>query len=522
MALTKVKILGRFQIFLGIILTGMILWFYWPILVSLAQELTSNEDYSFGLLLPVVAAYIVYLKWPQLRQCPRRPSWSGLIIMAFGLSLYIGGELAADLFVPRVSFVVVLAGVIILLSGWRIVRQLGFPIFLLLFTIPWPSMVTQQITLPLQLVSSNLAAWFLRAWGIPLILQGNVIDLGVRQLQVVEACSGLRYVLSLLALGFIYCYFFQRCLWKVAVLIIAIIPSAIIANALRVAAMGIFPALQDGFLHSFSGWLIFVFCFAILALLNLILNKLQGPLPIVTGNDFSEETTVPLGNSPYNYSKYLIAGLILVLTAGPLALRMSQAPPVPLIQNFGNFPMMLGAWRGQFAYIAPEMVKATGADSHLNAEFLNGKRGVVTLWIAYYESQLKSKGSIHSPKYCLPGGGWNTLESGIRDVNPGFPVQYMLMEQAGARMMVYYWYIQGGRWIASEYARKYFMGYDGLVSRHNNCALVRLITPVSHDALAASGTVNFFCQPACPCVAAIYSRVTNINYMELNYLGKLR
>ena len=199
--------------------------------------------------------------------------------MALGFSLYLAGELVTDTYLPYVSFFVVLSGCVFLLGGWRIFRQLAFPLLILILMVPLPVFITQQLTLPLQVISSRLAADFLLAWGIPLVRHGNVIDLGVRQLQVVAACSGLRYILALLALAIIYGYFSQRRPWKAAVLIISIIPAAIVANALRVAGMGLFPAWQEGFWHGFSGWLIFILCCGWLMLLNRIMDYRQPSPP---------------------------------------------------------------------------------------------------------------------------------------------------------------------------------------------------------------------------------------------------
>jgi exosortase D (VPLPA-CTERM-specific) len=496
----KNRSLPLVPLLLGGLLGLALLWFYGPVLYNLLISLAHDEDHSFGLLLPVVSAYLVYLKWPQIRRAPWRPSWWGLAIMVLGFSLYLVGELAADLFIPRLSFILVLTGVLGLVGGVKIIRLLGFPLVLLVLMIPLPAMVTKSLTLPLQLMSSRLAAAFLRALDVPLTLHGNVIDLGVRQVQVVAACSGLGYILALLALGIIFCYFCQRRPWKAAILLISLIPAAIIANALRVAAMGIFPSLQQRFWHSFSGWLIFLLCFGFLGLLNRMLNYLGAPRPAPTPAVAVTPGTpaAPGHNAPPSYLPYLISALALTLAVGPVVMRLGHASPTPVLQSFDNFPMQLGAWEGHWAPIAPKMVRATGASAHLNAEFRNGQEGLVTLWIAFYESQKKSRGSIHSPQYCLPGSGWQTLAAGIRYVKPGLPVRYMLMEQAGTRLMVYYWYIQRGRWVASEYARKLFMGYDGLVSRRNDCALIRLITPVGHDLATARARLTSFARLLVP------------------------
>ena len=252
-----------FQLIAGVSLIGLILGFYSSVLISLVSSLFANDDYSFGLLLPLVSGYIIYKKWPLIRQIPINPSWIGLIIIFLGFSLYLAGELITDLYTTRVSFVIVLSGVAYLLGGGKMLRVLAFPLFLLFFMIPLPNFVIRQLNLPLQLLSSQLATDILHAIGIAAMRQGNVIDIGVRQLQVVAACSGLRYILSLGALGIIFCYFYQWCAWKVAILLIAIVLGAIVTNSLRIAAIAVFPVIQEGFWHYFSGWVIFVFLFGI-------------------------------------------------------------------------------------------------------------------------------------------------------------------------------------------------------------------------------------------------------------------
>ncbi len=254
--------------------------------------------------------------------------------------------------------------------------------------------------MPLQLISSRLATAMLQMVGIPAFCQGNVIDLGVRQMQVVEACSGLRYILALFALGVIFCYFFQRRLWKILLLLIVLIPSAIVANAFRVMGMGIFPALQQpGFWHAFSGWLIFVFCLGILSLINWILNKIQ-PLSPIPPDPFAPPTPAP--RRALVIESYLVLAVVLVGLGGPIASRVARAPAVELRQSFDSFPMELGPWHGQLVYIDPEMVKATQSDAHLNAEFSHPGQPPVSLWIAYYENQKKAGGSFTLPSFVLP------------------------------------------------------------------------------------------------------------------------
>jgi exosortase D (VPLPA-CTERM-specific) len=481
-----------FPLITGAALIVGVLWLYWPALTLLFQTLIGSDDFSYGLLIPPVSFYIAYLKWPQIRRQLWHPSWTGLLVIALGLLLYILGNLAADVYSPQFSFLIVLTGMIVLMGGWRLVRLLIFPLALLLLTIPLPGFVIAQLTLPLQLVSSKLATGLLRAWGVPVIRQGNVIDLGVRQLQVVAACSGLRYILALSALGLIYCYFYQRSLWKAGILLVSLVPAAIIANSLRVAGMALFPSLEHGFWHIFTGWLIFIFCFISLGIVNWVLNLLW---PMKCNSDkkvHQVEKGRPL-SPPASRGPYLVAALVLVIISIPLVHDISSASPVPLRQSFASFPMKIGQWQGRNVFIDPEMVKASHCQAHLNAAYNNpGSHYPVSLWIAYYETQKKSGGFTHSPELCLPASGWGLIRTGVMDIAPGKPVKYMLVNQSGARILVYYWFQQRGRWLASEYLNKFYMGYDGLLRRRTDGALVRLITPAGPDLESAKERLTLF------------------------------
>lgn len=498
------KSLPVFPLVVGTILAVVILWFYCPTLSLLTKQLTESEDYSFGLLIPFVVGYIVYLKWPQIRRLPWQPSWIGLALIALGFCIFTLGDLLAFFYLPAVSFIIILAGVLYLLGGWPIVRLLSFPLLLLLMIIPLPSVILQQLTFKLQLLSSQLAAGILQAVGIPVVRHGNVIDLGVRQLQVVEACSGLRYILSLLALSVIYCYFYQRRLWKATLLILAIFPSAIVANTIRVACMGLWPALQEGFLHTFSGWLIFIFCFGILGLLNWGFNYLQAPVKAPDAGGTPPPREVPAGGGP-SYSPYLIAALVLVASVGSFSHTL-QAPPIPLAQSFDKFPLQIGQWQGRRSYLDPAMAAQVGASNYFDANYVNNTNVPVNLWIAYFESQSKKiSGRIHSPLICLSGGGWKIKESSLVNLTPELQVQYLLIEHtAGTRDVVYYWYIQGGRWTASEYSVRLLMSYDGLMRRRNDGALIRLITPVDKDVASARERLSIFARLLIPKVPEFF------------------
>ncbi len=481
-------------ILMALIVLGISL-IYAPILLNLVRRLASDEDYSYGLLLPLVSAYIIYLKWPRIRHYQWEPSWWGIPLVILGFSLLSLAKLVADPYTPPFSFTVVVSGLLVLLGGWGIIGILWFPLLLLILMLPLPGIITNTLTFPLQLISSQLAAGFLRALGIPLLLQGNVIDLGARQLQVVSACSGLRYILALLALGIIFCYFYQRQFWKAVVLMIVLVPAAILANATRVAAMGLFPALQEGFWHSFSGWLIFLVCFAFLGLVNWLLDYLR-PATQAAVDEVLEQTQPkePSVTSRRSYYPYFLAALVLVAGGGLLNEKITDLPPVPLLQSFDHFPLQLGPWQGRRSYMDQEIFEKTEADSYIEADFASAGQEPVSLYIAHQEIQHAQGALAHNPGVCMTGHGWTTEDTGVTEIAPGFPVNYLLLEHLGRRLLVYYWNIHQGEWLALSSARWYrlYTIYKALQAHRTDWALVRLITPVNQGLGPAKETLSTF------------------------------
>lgn len=497
----KSLILSTSFIFPIILIIGF-LWIYSPILTNLFSELATNEDYSFGLLIPFVSGYIVYLKWPQLHSGPWRPSWLGLIFLALGLFLTLLGQLTVSVFIQRFSFLVALVGLIFVFGGWSRFKQLGFPFLLLALMIPGPVAIMKQLTIPLQLTSSSLAASFLQVLGIPAVRQGSVIDLGMRQLQVVQACSGLRYILSLMALGIIYCYFYQRCLWKAALLIIFLIPAAIVANALRLTAIGIFPALQEGFLHQFSGWLIFLLCFAFMGLLNWLLKLLKGQSTQMLNNLGPPGTAMKnlVPDKRISHTCYVLSAITLIFLFAHFDWTLSKVYSKPLLQDLDSFPLQLGDWQGRSSKIADDLFKATGAEAYFNAEYVDPQKHLVSLWIAYYGRHSQGVDLAHNPKICMVGSGWRIIDSKIQYIADGVPVNALKMAKANLRILVYYWHLQQGRWVVNMNTFKVFMGFNGLVQRRTDWALFRLITPVQSDLKTATQLLNSFARLLIPVI----------------------
>jgi exosortase len=238
-------------------------WIYAPILAKLVQQWWDDPNFSHGFFVPLFAVYIVWQERERLDRIARKPSWAGLAIVALGLCTLIVGVLGAELFLSRVSLIILLAGLVVLFMGWEYQRALLFPWLLLLLMIPIPAILFNQVTFPLQLLASKLASGALAALGVPVLREGNVIQLPAMPLEVAEACSGIRSLLSLTTLAIIYGYLLENRNIIRVLLAVASIPIAVAANALRIVGTGLLvqywdPDKAEGFFHAFSGWLIFV------------------------------------------------------------------------------------------------------------------------------------------------------------------------------------------------------------------------------------------------------------------------
>ncbi len=242
---------------------------YQHVLVKLAGDWASDGNYSHGFLIAPMAAYLVWERRARLAAAVLRPSWLGLVVVVSSVAVLAAGVLGAELFLARVSMLGVLAGAVVFIGGWQVLRILAFPIGFLLLAIPIPAILFNQIAFPLQLLASRFGEFALVVAGVPVLREGNVITLSNTTLEVAEACSGIRSLVSLLTLAIVYGYVMDRRTWARVALALASIPVAIAANGIRVAGTGIAahyigPAAAEGFFHEFSGWLVFIVAFLLL------------------------------------------------------------------------------------------------------------------------------------------------------------------------------------------------------------------------------------------------------------------
>jgi exosortase len=266
------------------------LWFgilliacYAPVLYGLVHQWATDEDMGHGFFVPAVAGFIAWKRREEIISLKPVPNYWGLALVVLGAIQMMLGTLGAQIFIARTAFLVSLVGAVLFVGGTRALKILAFPLFLLVFMFPIPAIIYSRITLPLQLFASSVAETVLNFIGTPVLRDGNVLELANGQrLSVVEACSGIRSLLSLSFLSLIYAYFFDHKVWMRWVLLVATIPIAIAANASRVTLTGLIseyrPDLAQGFFHTLEGWVLFIVALVLLVAFHQLINRIYSAI----------------------------------------------------------------------------------------------------------------------------------------------------------------------------------------------------------------------------------------------------
>lgn len=479
---------------LAVVLTGWILS-YGSTMNVLVRQWVKNDDFSHGLLIIPISLYLIWEKRSQLAQVEIDSDWRALPVLVAAVGLFVIGELGAELFTTRVSIIMMLIGSIWLLYGYAVTTVIRFPLLFLFLMLPLPGFIYRNITFPLQLLSSALSVNILHLLGISAYREGNVIDMGFSQFQVVEACNGLRFILPLFTLGILFAFWWSKeaVLWKRILLIAASIPIAILSNVIRIAGTGIISMYwgteaAQGFFHDFSGWAVFMLCFAFYALLNYSLRFLPGKVH----QREKKEAGIILCKEKYTRKRLswhpVVVAVAFILVSPMAVAYLGRVPPQPLIRPLDEFPRHYGDYAGEAGKMESLIWERVGGQDYVLVNYQKDGSPPVSFYSAYYEYQRKAGDFIHSPKLCLPGAGWFIEQNHVRQVkNEGGQPIYggeiafneLVISKDNHRQLVYYWYQGRGRNFTNEYLAKFYMVWDGIFRRRTDGALVRLVRSIA-------------------------------------------
>jgi len=453
-------------------------------LQELVYRWSTQEEYSHGFLIPVVAVWLLWTRRQALHDSIGRPSWSGLVLIVLSVFMNLLGALSAIYILSQVGFVIALAGIVLAVGGYSLLRVSLIPMALLLFAIPLPYFVDSVLTLRLQLISSELASFVIRMFQIPVYLDGNIIDLGNAKLAVVEACSGLRYLYPLLSLSFLAAYLFQAPVWQRVIVFLSAVPITIIMNGLRVGLVGVLvsrwgPEQAEGLLHLFQGWAIFIACAVLLAAEILLLARLSGKR---LHDVFGAPTITKVQAGPklpsINRLPAFVCLATLIASGLGIAFISGRSEIVPERSRFAAFPLRLGVWQGRPSMLEPDVERGLKFDDYIVSDYSGPNHKPVNLYVAYYSSQRQGE-SPHSPIVCIPGGGWQ-ISRFERTSDPNFdaplPFNRVIIARDRYKMLVYYWFSERGRTIANEWWSKWYLFADAIAKNRTDGALIRLTT----------------------------------------------
>jgi exosortase D (VPLPA-CTERM-specific) len=447
----------------GLLLIGI---FYSAYRVMIAWW--GNEDFNYCYLIAPIVLYLIWEKKERLAAVPSQSSWIGILPFALGLSFFWLGELGGEFYSLYLASWLIFFGLCWMHLGWKKLKIIWFPIVFLLTMFPPPNAINFPLTLKLKLLSSKIGVAIIQAYGLSAYREGNVIDLGFTQLQVVDACSGLRFLYPLIIMALLLAFFYKSSFWKKALLVISSIPITIITNSFRIAMTGILynhwgSAVAEGFFHGFSGWFIFMFALSIMLLEMWVLtgfkglfgkkNELTTPVESSPSQSMSAaqsstgqaetqkedpESAVKKGwRSFFHPPQFLVAVILLGLTL-VLAQGVEFREKIPMSRSFAEFPLQVGEWTGKRDVMELKFIETLDFKDYVIVDYKDSDGKVVNFYTAYYDSQRKGE-SIHSPETCLPGGGWEFKKAGRTTVQlnpPEMTINRAFIQQGAAKQQL--------------------------------------------------------------------------------------
>lgn len=466
----------------ALVLGASWVWLFWTSIPLLLNHWNS-DDYSYCYLVPLLAAYLAYHNRGLLKDAWGGKSFPGYLGLLAAALFFLAGRLGSLETLVYLSMWLSIASIPVLLVGSGCLRALRFPLLVLFFAIPLPPFLTNLLTFKLRLFSSTLAVSTLHLLGVSAYREGNIIDVGFTQLQVVDACSGLRYLFPTVVVALVMGYLFNRRFRERLVLVVAAVPVSLFINAMRIVVVVLLAKFvsakfgEEGFLHDLQGWFIFMVSVGVLLLLSVLLRRYAGRSETTAPSEIQAPAVPAVASGRRYWVHGLIAALFLVALHFTTA-HLVGAQATPPRNNFSGFPMTVDVWEGKRIFLDQKILDSLWADDYVTGTFFNRTTGnFLQLLVSFYDYQTTYH-TAHAPTSCLLGGGWSLLNK--RELPPNaatgrtFPVQQMVMEKDGRLLLSNFWFQQRGRIITSEYLNKWYLFWDALTRNRTDGALVRV------------------------------------------------
>lgn len=472
---------------------------------ALKEQLTrvlSEERYSHAPLVFCIALYLIWIKRYEIKN-HNAGAWLGVVITIFAGVTVMIGELSAIWTIVQYGMLLLCLGLAWTMIGNQI-KKILVPFLHLFLVIPLPYMLDVMLSGKMQLVSTNLGVAISRLLGLSIYQEGNVIDLGIYKLQVVEACSGLNYMYPLMTIGLMMGYMYKAPFFARATLFLSSIPISIVMNSFRIAIVAVLVnhsgiEAAEGFMHYFEGWVIFLMCIGLLLLEAKLLNislgmnnrSLAGSFDYLETKTYTEDANV---KQNIQTGPIIIAVAVVLLASFSTMSIQQRSGIIPARESFASYPLQINAWQGrtyEFANGENEILKLK---DYFLANFSKSNTNI-DVYLGYTDSQ--RNGFVpHSPKACIPGGGWEITDTRLQEVTidskTSFNVTRMLISKGESKQLIYYWFHQRGRDLSNEFPMKFALLYDAIKINRTDGAIVRFTTTVHKTEAQADQVLSEF------------------------------
>ncbi len=459
---------------------------------NLFKRWGEQQELSHGYFLPVIAGWMIWARRDALASSLAKPMSLGLAGVAVSAIVLVLSEMTVTslMIFQHLAMILLFASVALAMGGRQVFWLTFIPVAFLLFMIPPPYWAITVLSQKFQFWSSQLGVFMIEQFGVPVYLSGNIIDLGDYQLQVAEACSGLRYLFPFLSLGFLAAYLFKAPFWQKALVFLSTIPITILMNSFRIALTGVLvqkygASHAEGLVHFFEGWVVFLLCMIMLFGVIALFSRLSGNKEVVGLLALPEIAAKPVEKA-WDSKPFMRNGLIIatiLFAAGTYVhFGISNILRVPDRADLDQLPYELTGWASDKQEVDKETLEVLGADDYLITNLTSPERESFNLYVAYLNMQRHGH-SWHSPRQCIPGGGWQITNHDIIPTTTldGREVAYnrIIIENRGSQQLLYYWYDQRGRKVANEFVMKALLIFDAVRLRRTDGAMIRIMTPIT-------------------------------------------
>lgn len=483
---------GAFTVTVAVFALALLI--YSSTIVELVRTWLDSDEYGHGILLSLIAGYLVWQRKSWIAGTVPTGSWLGALLMAFAQLLHVAATLADMNTAKYYSLLLSLVAVPLAVGGIRFLRPFLFPFAVFFMAIPLPYLVNKLLTTEMQLISSDIGVWFIRAMGMPVFQDGNVIDMGSFVMLVEEACSGLRYLYPLLSISFMLAYFYIGRWWIKGLILVSAVPVTIFMNSLRIAITGWLikhygSEAAEGFLHDFEGWIIFVVALAIiLAFIWLISLLVYKRKVFLTNFNFDSPEANQQSEASFHSSApfYLMVAGLLAGGISSYALVVNGQYIIPDRQSFATFPMTVGERELYPDVLSESVLDVLKLDDYFIGDYVANDVQPINLYMAYYGAQTDGS-AIHSPKDCLPGGGWEIVSLSVVSLEKaGLPgkANRAVIRKGEDALLVYFWVNQQGKNFASELAARASLLIRSVTENRTDGTLLRIISPLGEQSEA--------------------------------------